>query len=314
MTPLPLKLEEPFGDARLAELGLLSRADQDGRLAIGSVPDGPWRDLILCLVSAGLIASFSYDEAKSFAISTGHGASPDMVGLSGMSGESLLERAITRARVRALDGIYRNEGGMFRLTHFGRVRLSELRQALRAGRERDPLGVLWDVRHWEQDLQVALFETSDSVPLCVAYMDMNGLKALNDAYGHDAGDHGLRAYFQAVASVLGDSGQAYRLGGDEVLAVFADLGLDAAAHRVEAACHRLMADRLQIGEKTVFLSIAAGVVGVTDRVRTPMAVRSAADREQKRAKDASRNHAPPRPSAIAVAGVEVKEINFETNV
>ena len=36
----------------------------------------------------------------------------------------------------------------------------------------------------------------------IAYLDMNGVKHLNDTFGHDTGDRALRAYFEAVATAL----------------------------------------------------------------------------------------------------------------
>src|SRR5262249_40960131 len=159
-------------------------------------------------------------------------------------GESLLERAIVKARVRAVDQLYLGASGTFQLTHQGRVRLSELKQTLQSSREREPFGILWDVRHWEQDLYIALLKASSSSPVSVACMDMNGLKALNDEHDHDAGDRGLRMYFRAVAAVLGDKDQAYRIGGDEVLTILPSCDVDQAAERLELACRRLMHDSL----------------------------------------------------------------------
>ena len=105
------------------------------------------------------------------------------------------------------------------MTHRRRVRLSELVQALRSGREREPFGILWDGRHATVDLEIMLLDASAQSPVSIVYMDMNGLKQLNDTHGHDAGNRGLRAYFEAVSAALADVGQAYRLGGDEVLAL-----------------------------------------------------------------------------------------------
>jgi diguanylate cyclase (GGDEF)-like protein len=153
------------------------------------------------------------------------------------------------------------------------------------------------VRHWEQDLQIAILDASPSTPLSVVYLDMNGLKTLNDQYGHDAGDRGLRAYFQAVASVLGDAGQAYRLGGDEVLMVLPAWDTNESARIVEVACRRLMSERLNV--ESIVLSMAAGVVCVNDSLPTSTAVRTAADTVQRRAKEESRKHSP-RPGVIAI--------------
>ncbi len=52
-------------------------------------------------------------------------------------------------------------------------------------------------------------------------LDMNGMKAVNDAYGHETGDHAIKAYTGAVrraldSSVGRDMGKMWRAGGDEV--------------------------------------------------------------------------------------------------
>jgi diguanylate cyclase (GGDEF)-like protein len=291
-----------FGDARLAELRLLSWIDQRGEASLPPVAAGPWRDLLIALVSTNLLTTFSYEAARQQAISQGRGSSPSMESPSGIAGESLLERAVVSARVRALDQLYLGAGGAFRLSHPGRVRLSELKQVLRSGREREPFGILWDARHWEQDLQVALVDASDGTPLTVAYLDMNGLKALNDQHGHGAGDDGLRMYFQAVTSALGDHGQAYRLSGDEVLAIVPRSDAPKTAKLLERACLQLMRDSLK-SQPEILLSISVGVVVVVDPMASPSVVRDRADRVQYRAKAASKVGTP-RPSVIAIENVD----------
>jgi diguanylate cyclase (GGDEF)-like protein len=187
-----------------------------------------------------------------------------------------------------------------RLTHFGRIRLSELKQALRTGRERESFGILWDVRHWERDVQIAILEAGEDSPLALAYLDMNGLKHINDTHGHDAGDLALKAYFQAVASVLPDGGQAYRLSGgaDEVLVALPNHDEDAAIQIARLACTKLMSERLPI-----LLSVAVGVITTTDPTSSPASLRATGDEEQKRAKLHSKKTSP-RPSVIAVRGKE----------
>ena len=50
-------------------------------------------------------------------------------------------------------------------------------------------------------------------------IDMNGLKALNDNYGHTAGDEGLIAIADSIKRVLKNRQTGYRVGGDEFIIV-----------------------------------------------------------------------------------------------
>ena len=50
-----------------------------------------------------------------------------------------------------------------------------------------------------------------------AYMDLNGLKEINDRKGHEAGDAFIKKATGVITEVFGDS--AYRLGGDEFAVV-----------------------------------------------------------------------------------------------
>src|SRR5262249_9760916 len=129
------------------------------------------------------------------------------------------------------------------------------------------------------------------------------LKQINDDRGHDSGDLALKTYFHAVASVLGDRGQAYRLSGgaDEVLVVLPGHAEKAAIQTVQLACRKLLSERLWPTDPYTVLSIAAGLIFCTDPGASPIGLRSAADALQKRAKQRSKQKAP-RPSVIAVEG------------
>jgi diguanylate cyclase (GGDEF)-like protein len=298
------RFPDEFGDARVEELRLLSWTDQHDELVFAWMPKRrPWHDLVVSLVSNNLLSTFSFEWAKG-AASDVHNPNPDLGASSGLPYGSPLERAINSVKARTVYDLYemRAPSGL-RLTHEGRVRLSELKQALRTGREREPFGILWDARHWEQDLQIAVLDAREGASLAVAYLDMNGLKQLNDTRGHDAGDRALKTYFQAVASVLGERGQAYRVGGDEVLVVLSNSDAQRSAHLLGLACKKLMSERLEEVGAPQFLSIAAGIICATDSSALPAALRAAADKVQYRAKEESKK-ASPRPSVIAIEGQE----------
>lgn len=80
----------------------------------------------------------------------------------------------------------------------------------------DALTGLYNRRSMEQLLQreVALAERH-SLPLSVVMIDMDHFKQINDAHGHAAGDHMLRAFADCVRITLRKTDLAFRYGGDE---------------------------------------------------------------------------------------------------
>lgn len=100
----------------------------------------------------------------------------------------------------------------------------------------DPLTGLGNRRAFERDLDLRLRHAARiSEPVALLYMDVDGLKALNDDYGHASGDEALRLLGATLRSCsrLG-SDHAYRVGGDEfVMVVSADRrGAEVIAQRV----------------------------------------------------------------------------------
>jgi len=65
--------------------------------------------------------------------------------------------------------------------------------------------------------------TRHQQPLAVVYIDLDGFKAINDHHGHDAGDHLLKTIGAHMKACLRESDTLARFGGDEFVAVLADL-------------------------------------------------------------------------------------------
>ncbi len=61
------------------------------------------------------------------------------------------------------------------------------------------------------------------------FLDMNGLKELNDSRGHDAGDRTLRMIGNTITECLGPHESAYRIGGDEFTVILRNGGEQEAA-------------------------------------------------------------------------------------
>ncbi len=93
------------------------------------------------------------------------------------------------------------------------------------------------------------------------YVDLDGFKAVNDRYGHAAGDRVLTELAHRLHVLVGPDDTAARLGGDE----FAVLcpAVDAAdAERVAAGLRAAAAEPFPVGDTAVTLSAAVGWTAV----------------------------------------------------
>ncbi len=102
----------------------------------------------------------------------------------------------------------------------------------------DPLTGLGNRRAFDTDLGAALAERRRNDGLLLAMVDADGLKGVNDTFGHPAGDRALQAIAAALRARVRADDRVYRLGGDE-FAMLLTSGDPAAlgtrlAHRVEA--------------------------------------------------------------------------------
>ena len=91
----------------------------------------------------------------------------------------------------------------------------------------------------------------------VIYCDMDGLKKINDTYGHDVGDRAIKYEAQVLRSVFRSTDISGRLGGDE----FAVLACDMKLKDFPRVKRALMAecDKINSGSLEPFtLSISVG--------------------------------------------------------
>lgn len=58
----------------------------------------------------------------------------------------------------------------------------------------------------------------------IVYGDITGLKRVNDALGHEAGDRLIRSACECMKKAFGDAYKLFRIGGDELLAVCSGIG------------------------------------------------------------------------------------------
>ena len=90
--------------------------------------------------------------------------------------------------------------------------------------------------------------------VCVAFIDLDGFKRVNDLHGHSRGDEVLRALARSARGSLREGDVLARIGGDE----FAILLLDASPAEAEAVLTRLR-DRFEALTAPLGTSFSAGI-------------------------------------------------------
>lgn len=77
-------------------------------------------------------------------------------------------------------------------------------------------------------------------------MDLNGLKSINDTWGHDVGDRAIRLFADGLQQVLRDTDHAFRFGGDEFCAILPATNLYGAKKMAERLGSWLAAHELSL--------------------------------------------------------------------
>jgi diguanylate cyclase (GGDEF)-like protein/PAS domain S-box-containing protein len=124
--------------------------------------------------------------------------------------------------------------------------LRRLQETLAAHALRDPLTGLANRRLLDELLDTELARARRTgTPLAVAYIDVDGLKQVNDVHGHDAGDLVLRETARRLLKAVRGADVVARIGGDEFVVVYQpdDPSADHLVDRIDA----LLAEPIEIG-------------------------------------------------------------------
>jgi diguanylate cyclase (GGDEF)-like protein len=109
-----------------------------------------------------------------------------------------------------------------------------LRDKLRSQALRDPLTGLYNRRYMEDALErVVRLAERERTEVSVIMIDLDHFKRLNDQYGHAKGDAVLRDSAAAIINQLRETDIACRYGGEELIVVLPNCGLDMAAQKAE---------------------------------------------------------------------------------
>lgn len=135
-----------------------------------------------------------------------------------------------------------------RLHQQDRLQLANEELAVQA--RRDPLTGMYNRRVLMEDLDRLLSQSvRDKSTFAVAFIDLDGFKAMNDHYGHKAGDRFLQMIADRLIKLSRDSDLAARIGGDEfVMLMPVNVGQDEQAIIESEAAIRRRLEKVLSGE------------------------------------------------------------------
>jgi diguanylate cyclase (GGDEF)-like protein/PAS domain S-box-containing protein len=125
--------------------------------------------------------------------------------------------------------------------------------------------------------------------IALLFVDLDGFKAVNDSYGHEAGDAVLQETALRLQATIRDSDLAARLAGDEFLVVLRHLACQEHAGAVAAKLVDALARPHRFGEHEVRVSASIGIAIYPDDAAGAGDLIKDADLAMYRAKEAGKN-------------------------
>jgi len=154
--------------------------------------------------------------------------------------------------------------------------LEEKLERLERLADSDPLTPLFNRRYFFRAVERAVAQLArHGTPACLLFIDLDGLKAINDGHGHNMGDEALIHTAWVLREKVRASDVVARLGGDEfgVLLEYAD---EEAAREKAATLQNALAAMPLHGRLRVTVSIGVTALRPAD---TPEAALGRADAE-----------------------------------
>ncbi len=123
----------------------------------------------------------------------------------------------------------------------------------------------------------------------ILFIDLDRFKAINDVYGHEAGDNLLGEVSARLKALVGDQGYVGRLGGDEFGILLRDGARGTGAAALAEAVVRTLCEPFPIGERVFQIGASCGVALGSDVEWRLETLLKAADLAMYRAKSRGRS-------------------------
>jgi two-component system, cell cycle response regulator len=169
----------------------------------------------------------------------------------------------------------------------GAVRLGDRFDRLEASALEDPVTRVGSRRRWDASFQIEVERAASArMPLALILLDVDHLKAINDAHGHDCGDRALSLVGNVLRESCRSRDVAARFGGDE----FAVLLPRTRASEAYVVAERIRAELARRGQEELAVTVSVGVADLDSAgATTTEALFAATDGALYRAKERGRD-------------------------
>ena len=113
--------------------------------------------------------------------------------------------------------------------------------------------------------------------VALLFIDLDGFKAANDSFGHEAGDHVLKSVAERIGQVVRASDTPARIGGDEFLVVLGELSEGAVAATVAGKIIAAIAAPIQFMGQEIRIGCSIGISLYPDLADSAIDLRRQAD-------------------------------------
>lgn len=170
---------------------------------------------------------------------------------------------------------------------------ADIRTALRRIRqlsEIDALTGIYNARAFGTQYQQAFSQAQRyERPLGIVMIDSDNLKAINDNFGHEAGNQLLRATVACIQATIRSADIVARVGGDEFIVLLPETTGDGAAELGERIRRRIEETVLDMGGQATRTTVSIGIAAFPEHSEDAQELLTGADRALYASKKGGRN-------------------------
>ncbi|MDB4442672.1 GGDEF domain-containing protein [bacterium] len=156
---------------------------------------------------------------------------------------------------------------------------------------RDSMTQLYNHHHFRQLLQSELARAKRyNRPLSLLFGDIDNFKAINDTYGHLAGDRIIKALATKLRMETRDSDHVARYGGEEFAVILTETTIEDAKMIAERLRSEIESMDIMYGDNSISITLSFGIAELTDNKQADIdELISRADKASYQAKEQGKN-------------------------